>query len=226
MRKDIFLLDMDGTLFDFCRTEEINLLSTLEQFGITADRQVWRRFHLINKLLWEQYERGEITKAQIRLGRFERLFAEYGYSADVTKVAEKYFENFKEICIPFDGAAEFLKKLAHEGRIYLVTNGNPVCQKRHVSDAGFMPLIGGAFISDEIGFAKPSTGFSDYVAANIPGFVRQRTVWIGDSLTSDMKCAKLAGIDFILFAPDGAPKGYDGLSAKSYGEILKILQIN
>lgn len=217
---------MDDTLFDFCRTEQLNLAKTLAQFGISADVRVWRRFHEINQDLWHEYEKGKITKEQIRINRFRTLFDECGFIADISEVSKIYFENFKDICIPFDGAEEFLKTLNTCGRVYLVTNGNTECQKRHIEDAGFLPLIDGAFISDEIGFAKPSSEFCDYVAANINGFERRRAVWIGDSLTSDMQCARLAGVDFILFAPDGTPEGYDGVSAKSYAEVLEILKQN
>lgn len=227
MKKDIFLLDMDDTLFDFHRTEQINLIDTLGEFGISADMRVWQRFHDINKSLWEQYERGEIEREQIKISRFERLFAEYGYYAsDIAAVANKYFENFKEICIPFDGATEFLKKLADVGRIYIVTNGNSACQHRHLTDAGFLPFIEYSFISDEIGFAKPSIQFAEHVMSHIEGFDRERAVWIGDSLTSDMECAKRAGIDFILFAHGETPAEYGGVSAENFGEALKILHIN
>lgn len=227
MKKDIFLLDMDDTLFDFHRTEQINLLSTLGEFGITADMQVWQRFHDINKSLWEQYERGEIEREQIKISRFERLFAEYGYYAsDIAAVANKYFENFKEICIPFDGAADFLKKLTQIGRVYIVTNGSPSCQHRHLTDAGFLTFIDYAFISEEIGFAKPSIKFAEHVMSHIEGFDKERAVWIGDSLTSDMECAKRAGIDFILFAHGGATAKYDGVSVENFDEALKILHIN
>lgn len=224
MKKNVFLIDMDDTLFDFCRTEELNLLQTLAEFGISADKSVWSRFHEINQNFWQEFEKGKISKAQIRIGRFKKLFEEYGYFADICAVSEAYFKNFKEICIPFDGAVEFVKTLRSCGRVYLVTNGNTECQMRHVEDAGLLPLVDGVFISDEIGFAKPSKEFNDYVAAHIDGFNCNSAVWIGDSLSSDMQCAYLAGIDFILFTPNGAPENYSGISAKTYGEILKILQ--
>ena len=224
MKKDIFLLDMDDTLFDFYRTEQLNLISTLAKFGIAADLEVWRRYHEINKCLWQEFEQGKIGKDKIKIDRFRRLFDEYGFEGDLAAVAKSFVENFKEICIPFDGAEEFLKTLKAKGRIYMVTNGNTDIQKRHLEDSGFMPLIDGAFISDEIGFAKPSTGFNEYVASHIDGFERQRAVWIGDSLSSDMQCAKLADIDFILFTPHGLPDGYDGVSAKNYAELLALLQ--
>lgn len=223
MKKDIFLLDMDDTLFDFLKTEQINFISTLAQFGIEASLDAWQRYHEINKGLWQEFEQGKIDKAQIKLQRFKRLFEEYGFVADVSAVAKAFVKNFEEICIPFNGAKDFLKTLKAHGRVYFVTNGNTEIQKRHIADAGFLPLIDGAFISDEIGYAKPSAGFNEYVASHIENFDRQRAVWIGDSLSSDMQCAKLAGIDFILFIPRGTSEKYDGLSATNYDEILKFL---
>lgn len=138
--KDIFLLDMDDTLFDFKRTEKINLAASLARFGIVADENAWQRFHEINLKLWQQFEVGEVTKEQIKVLRFERLFAEFGFSADVDGVARYYVNNFNNICIPFDGAGEFVRRLAQLGGIYVVTNGNTDCQKRHIEDAGFLPL--------------------------------------------------------------------------------------
>lgn len=216
---------MDDTLFDFKRCEQTNLFDTLARHGIDADMQVWQRYHQINKSLWEQLERGEIEKALIKTRRFELLFEEYGFTADVQAVAAEFLKNFENICIPFDGADGFLRTLASHGRIYVVTNGNTAIQKRHVADAGFETLISAMFISDEIGYNKPSIEFSQYVSRNIENFDVQKAVWIGDSLTSDCECARRAGIDFILFAPDGTPHSYGGVSAKNYAEILEILNI-
>ena len=217
---------MDDTLFDFARTEEINLFSTLARFGITADAQILMRFREINLGLWQEFERGETTKEQIKICRFQRLFDEYKYSADAAASAEYYVKNFEEICIPFDGADKFLNTLSRLGRVYIVTNGNTDIQNRHIADAGFLPLIDGMFISDEIGFAKPSVQFADYVKNHIEGFESERAVWIGDSLTSDRACAEVAGVDFILFTPHGVPEGYTGVSAGNYEEILDNINKN
>lgn len=221
--KNIFLVDMDDTLFDFGRTEQINLTNTLARFGIVIDSRGRLRFHMINQQLWEAYERGEITKEQIKTRRFERLFDEYGYSGNIAAISDAYFESFKDICFPFEGAEDFLRELSQRGRIYIVTNGSTVIQKRHISDSGFSRFIEDIFISDEINFAKPSAGFANYVKSHIPEFDSRYAVWIGDSLTSDKQCAELAAVDFILYAPDGAPDGYHDATAKDYNEVLEII---
>lgn len=223
MVKDIFLLDMDDTLFDFYRTERENLISTLHEFGIVADNDIAARFHEINACLWRALERGEIKREEIVVRRFEILFSEYSIVAEAEEVARRYFDNFRKICIPFDGAQDFLARLRGLGRVYIVTNGSSVCQRQHLADAGFMPFICGVFISDEIGFAKPAEEFAAYVAEHIENFDRKRALWIGDSLTSDYECAKRGGIDFILYSASGVADGYNGRIASDYAEILDLL---
>ena len=221
--KDIFLLDMDDTLLDFKRAEEVNFFAALGQFGLAANSDTFWRFHAINEALWRAFERGETTREKLKVQRFASLFAEYGIAADPEEVARAYFENFHDICFPFDGALEFLAELKKRGRAYIVTNGSTNIQKRHIADAGFAPYLSGVFISEEIGANKPSVEFASYVETHIENYERRRAVWLGDSLTSDMGCAKNAGVDFILYSPHTMPEAYRGKCAKDYGEVLSII---
>ena len=219
--KDIFLLDMDETLLDFSRAEEVNFFGTMERFGLRADAEVYARFHTINDDLWKLLERGGITRDEIKVQRFQRLFEEYGYAADAEAVAGAYFENFCNLCFPFEGAIELLATLKARGRVYIVTNGGAVIQKAHIRDAGFAPYLDGVFISEEVGFNKPSKEYADFVKAHIPDFAEARAMWLGDSLTSDMVCAKRANVDFILYAPAGV---LSERVATNYAEVLRILE--
>ena len=221
--KDIFLIDMDDTLLDFPKAERANLTQTLARFGFEIGESHVARFHAINDGLWKALERGETTRERLKVQRFELFFEAYGLQGDAPAVAQAYWENFPFVCFPFDGAAEFLKELKSRGRVYIVTNGGTLIQKRHLRDAGFEPFIERVFISEEIGFDKPSLEFADFVEANIPDYARERAVWVGDSLTSDGKCAASRGIDFILFTPRGAVSDYAGKSASSYGEVLNLI---
>lgn len=221
--KDIFLLDMDETLLDFTRAERENLSRTLAQFGVCCDDRVYARFHEINDGLWKLLERGGIARSVLIVRRFELLFDELGVSVLPGEVAKAYFDGFPELCFPYEGAAEFLKTLAARGRVYLVTNGGTRIQRRHMELAGFLPYLSGAFISEEVGADKPSMEYAEAVAAQIEGFSRERAVWIGDSLTSDMVCAERLGVDFILFAHGGVPEGYTGKWAADYGTLIRML---
>ncbi len=222
--KDIFLVDMDETLLDFRAAERENLGAALAFSGIAADGGILARFHEINDSLWKALERGEMTRERLKTERFRLLFAEYDFPADAAAAARFYWQNFPEVCFPFGGSLGFLRALKGRGRVYIVTNGGAEIQKRHLEKAGFLPYLDGAFISEEIGADKPSAAFAEYAAAHIGGFARERAVWIGDSLTSDGKCAADFGIDFILFTPrEDPPVGYPGPFARSYAEVLGLL---
>lgn len=220
--KDIFLLDLDETLLDFQRAEEVNLFATLKEFGIAADRQVYARYHDINDALWKLLEKGGIDREGLKVRRFEELCGEFGYRADAAAIAEAYMRNFLNVCFPFEGAHAFLKELSLRGRVYIVTNGGTEIQKSHIAASGFAPYLSGVFISEEMGVNKPDVRFCDYLAGHIEGFERSRAVWMGDSLTSDMLCAERGGIDFVLFAKK-PPAGYVGPVADGFESAIKLL---
>ena len=217
--KDIFLLDVDDTLLDFHRAEREQLIATLTQSGIAADEGTAARFHVINDGLWKKLERGELTRERLAVERFEILLAELGVQGDAPSLSRSFFEGMPQRAYAFAGAADFLGELAARGRVYAVTNGAKVLQRRRISLAGLAPFFTDLFISDEVGHAKPSVQYADHVLAHIPGFVHARAVYVGDSLTSDMVCAERMGVDFILFRKE-RPEGYAGLLARDYGEAL------
>lgn len=221
--KDIFLLDSDDTLMDFRRAEREALTATLRAFEIDSSEDVVRRFHAINDGLWKRLECGETTRERLRSERFEILFAELRCAADAGEVAKFYLSRMAEQDQLIDGAEAFLDILTQRGRIFIVTNGMAQIQRSRLSRTRIARYPFALFISDEIGCTKPSPAFADYVEARIPDYDRSRAVWIGDSLTSDCACAKSKGIDFILFSPDGAPRGYEGRTARNFKEALALI---
>ena len=221
--KEIFLLDMDDTLLDFLRAERANLKNTLAAFGIEGNEEMLSRYHDINDALWKALERGEIVREELKRRRFYALFSEFGLTVDVPAVAKAYELGFPEICFPFAGAKEFLRALKARGRVYLCTNGSTHIQKRHIALAGFSEFLDGAFISEEVGADKPSFAYAEYVASHIRNYRGEEAVYLGDSLTSDMRCAQLLRADFVLFAPRGIPEGYIGRAARDYESALSLM---
>lgn len=224
--KDIFLLDLDATLLDFSRTERENLTETLRRFGFAADGNAVALFHEINDGLWKALERGEVERERLKVLRFEKLFETLGIpvsEAKAREISDFYFHNFQNICYPYEGATAFLQALAERGRTFIVTNGAAEIQYKHIKDAGFAPYLSGTFISREIGYDKPDPRFAHYAEEHIEGYERSRAVWLGDSVTSDMACARAAGIFGVLFAPRGAPEGYCGAFVRNYGEFLDLI---
>ncbi len=221
--KDIFLLDIDETLFDFPREEREALWRTLNKRDIEPTEEMLARYHAINESYWKKLERGEITRARLVVERFEVFLREYGRADSPEEFSREYFSELASGGCFYPGAEAFVKVLKGRGRIFLVTNGATFTQTHRIAASGLGTYADGVFISETIGINKPSEAYAAFVEAHIEGYERSRAVWVGDSLTSDAPCAASRGIDFILYRPSGAPEGYKGLCAQSYDEVLALI---
>ena len=221
--RDIFLLDIDDTLLDFCKAEREQLLAVLRGKDERADGEIAAYFHAVNERLWQALERGETTRARLVTERFGILKEKYALRTPAAELSSCFLEAMRTHACLFEGAENFLRALSRRGKIYAVTNGAGEVQRRHLKDTGIAGYFAGLFISEEAGSQKPSAEYAAYVAAHIPAFDPARAVYVGDSLTSDMVCADRLGVPFILFRPAGTPEGYTGLCAQSYREALRLI---
>ena len=72
------------------------------------------------------------------------------------------------------------------------------CLQRQHGGAAYFD---GVFVSEHMGAEKPTTAYFDKVFAAIPGFEKVRACIVGDSLSSDIKGGKNAGITTIWLRP-------------------------
>ena len=86
-------------------------------------------------------------------------------------------------------------------KMFIVTNGLEVVQKGRYACCGIDKYFDGVFISDIIGFQKPSVHFFEHIAASIDGFDKSRAIIIGDSLSSDIQGGINFGIDTCWYNP-------------------------
>lgn len=197
------LFDLDNTLFDFSRAERIALSKTLTEIGIQPTDAVIARYSELNLAQWRRLELGELTREQVKTRRYELLFQELGIRYPA-KNATAIYESFLAIGHFFvEGAEELLKKLAENGsyKLYLATNGTKKVQEGRLSSAGISHYFSDIFISEEIGYDKPRIEYFEKCFARIPDFQKEKTVIVGDSLTSDIKGGILAGIGTVWFNP-------------------------
>ena len=187
-------LDLDDTILDFKKAEYIALGKTLESLGLPASDQVRSRYSQINKMHWEMLERGELTREQVLVGRFQMLFREYDIQVDAQQCAWLYAHNlsFGHHFLP--GAEEALERLSKKYKLYIVSNGTGSVQKGRLESANISHFFQDIFISQDMGFNKPDKGFFDNCFARIPELDLSRSLIVGDSLTSDILGGINAGI--------------------------------
>lgn len=158
----------------------------------------------INVKWWQKLERGEITRRQVIVGRFEEFLSSFAPELDAARVADEYENGLNDCGFLLPGALENLARLRDEGYlIYAVTNGAGDIQRSRIRLSGIGPYIRDFFISEEIGYEKPSPLFFEEAFRRIPGFCRSQAALIGDSLTSDIRGALNAGVLPVWFSPGG-----------------------
>ena len=198
---DILFIDLDDTILDFRKAERIAISATIRDFGVEPTEEVLGRYHVINKGQWEMLEKGEKTRAQILVDRFDILFRELGVDVDAEKCARRYEHNLSQGHWFLPGAEEAVKRLHKRFRLFLASNGTASVQHGRMTSAGLYPWFEKVFVSQEIGFNKPSVDYFNACFAQIPDFDRSRCIMVGDSLSSDILGGINAGIATCWVAP-------------------------
>ena len=221
------LLDIDDTILDFKKAEAIAIRKTFQHIGIPVDDALIKRYSEINQLQWERLERGELTREQVLVERFDILFEELGVNAP-SEMAQATYEYLLGIGHYFiDGAEKMLKSLYGKYELYVVSNGTANVQDRRMKSADIVKYFKGIFISERVGFNKPSKEFFDAAFAEMEGFDPTCAILVGDSLTSDILGGKNAGIKTCWYNPKGKPPRADivpDYEIKNLSELPELLE--
>lgn len=190
------LWDIDGTLLDFLKSEDYGIRACLEEIGFHGcDDALLARYSQINRLHWEALERGELTKRQVLIGRFQRFFQETGIDCpDVEAFNASYQKKLGEHFFENERSLELCSRLRGRVKQYAVTNGTVEAQRNKLRYSGLGALMDGVFISDEIGAEKPTRAFFDAVFSVTGTPAPGEAMIVGDSLTSDMRGGNNAGL--------------------------------
>lgn len=191
---EFLFLDLDDTILDFHKAEHIALAKTLLEFGIEPAQPVLDRYTQVNLLHWKMLERGEITRDELKVGRFAQLFRELGVDQDPALVTPVYERNLATGHYFLPGAEEAVAALSRKYRLFAASNGTAKVQAGRLTSANLYRFFEQVFISETVGHNKPSKAYFDACFARIPGFDKSRAMIVGDSLTSDIRGGNHAGI--------------------------------
>lgn len=207
---NFYLFDADNTLFDFNKAEEHALSASFESYGLAYSPGVLQAYRDINAVLWPALERGEITLAFLKTERYRRLFDQFGIGEDPSIFNKTYLYNLGQGCFPNAGAVALCKALYNAGKkIYIATNGIRSVQNQRVKGSEIAPYISDIFISEQLGYNKPSPQFFNMAFVKVPDLKRSETLMIGDSLGADIQGGINAGIDTAWYNPQGLPNTHN-----------------
>ncbi|WP_433595027.1 YjjG family noncanonical pyrimidine nucleotidase [Lysinibacillus xylanilyticus] len=196
---ETLLFDVDDTLLDFDLAEDAALDRLFKQENIAVTPTMIARYKEINESMWRAFERGEVSKDELHNTRFSIALKEFGIDVDGEYFEAIFQKYLKEAHHYVDGAYEVIEQLAENYELYVVSNGKTITQNKRLKDANLAHFFNEIFISEQTGYQKPMPAFFDYVFERIDNINKDKTLIIGDSLTSDVKGGLQAGIDTCWF---------------------------
>ena len=216
------LFDLDDTIFDFKRSEAFAISQTMQKLGVTPSAFLISRYSEINDSMWKKLERGEMTRDEVLILRFEKFFGELGVAANFSEVRAFYEKTLGSSYFFFEGAEQMLDTLSKKYDLYIVSNGTAAVQQGRLERSGVGKYFKDIFISQALGFNKPDVRFFEKACEQIQDFKKEEAVIIGDSLTSDIAGGKSFGIKTVWYAPHGKQSELPDITVRSFAEILSI----
>lgn len=197
------LWDIDGTLINFDMAETRALVDGFQAFGLAKlDQNSIDIYKRINQKYWLQLEKQEITKLQVLHGRFEEFFRYLNIDTSIVAEFNTYFQHSLSSRSDFNPYAREIVDYLDQNYIqYAVTNGTKIAQEGKLKKTGLDQVFKEVFISENIGYDKPSIKFFEEVFDKVGDDQLDLYIIIGDSLTSDIKGANNAGIKSVWYNP-------------------------
>jgi 2-haloacid dehalogenase len=224
---EFLLLDLDDTILDFHMQESVAIRKTLWGAGVEPTEENCALYSKINLRYWKMLELGEVTREELTWQRFAELFETLGATADPKETAEKYMDHLSEGHYFLPGAEEAVKSLSKKYKLYMASNGTGRVQESRIASAGLAPYFEKIFISQVIGANKPDKAYFDGCFTQIPNFDPKKTMIVGDSISSDIRGGKNAGIYTCWVNPKGKtakPEDQPDFEIKSITELEKLLE--
>jgi len=194
--------DLDHTLWDYDRNARITLNILYKKYlegknGIHPDVFL-DEFIRINDIVWEKFDRGEISREDIRVKRFVEVLELFGIRDQ--KLAEMVSHEYMKLG-PFQthlmpNARELLDILREKYSLYVLTNGFDEIQHQKLHSAGITGYFKEIITSERVGNKKPAPDIFEY-AVKDAGCPKEETIMVGDNLLTDMAGSIGYGIDCV-----------------------------
>ncbi|MDE7290312.1 MAG: HAD family hydrolase, partial [Oscillospiraceae bacterium] len=167
------IFDVDDTLLDFYPAFVAAQRNIAEKLGIEPSEEYLKTDE---KCGWKAWEESGLDKTeekdvqenyhtyyyQYLRKHFEYLLEAYGKTCDVQELVNCYLKSISSSKVMKEpDTLSVYVKLSESYKLVLATNGIERVQKERLSD--FLPYTHRLYISEEIGFIKPTGDFYNYV---------------------------------------------------------------
>jgi len=210
MKYQNIFFDLDRTLWDFDKNSEKTLKQLFRDYSLqnTFGNFLFfkSRYEYHNKKLWLAYYQNRIEKEELSYRRFYLTLKEAGL--DEMGLAKEIAHDFIDLSPlqteVFPNTHECLEYLKNKNyQLHIITNGFNEVQGRKLQNSKLEKYFNQIITSENAGANKPHAQIFEY-ALKQTGAVIEKSIMIGDDLSTDIKGARDMGMDHIYFNPKKA----------------------
>lgn len=220
------LFDLDHTLWDFEKnsTEMLNELFikyNLQDTLNTTIKQFNEEYQIINQAMWTKYNKGTLSKDEMRLIRFDSLLRKFGLRDPelAIQLNDEYIENCPKKGHVIDGTEHILKYLKQDYCIHIISNGFEETTKNKLEHSIIGQYIDHYITSESANSTKPKSDIFLKLLQKVNGR-NSDCIMIGDNYNTDIMGAKRMNMDHIFFNPTNWSHNH-----KVDYEITQLIQI-
>lgn len=206
------IFDLDDTLIDFAATRRVacrHLSERLDRVGLDS-AGFMAAYPPLDRELFAQFERGQLTREEYRLRRFADPLARIGVAEGGSLVHDLnriFMDVVNDTPLLFDDAMPVLLRLKEQG-VYtaILTNGPSDGQRRKLRATGLDGIVDWIAIGEETGHSKPLLlAYMSVVRRFALG--ADQALMVGDSPELDYDGAQRAGLRALLVDRDARHAG-------------------
>lgn len=181
-------------MLDFNYASKLAFRQLLVETGLSHEN-AYDVYKNVNKLVWTEFENGEISAEVLRARRFDLFLQAMNWKGEGIEWNRKYLQNLVKHTNFMEGAQNLLQQLSQNYNLHIVTNGLKEVQRPRITKAKLDDILTSITVSDEIGSAKPQSKFFEIAFHNAGSPNKEEVLMIGDSYQSDIKGAHKFGLD-------------------------------
>ncbi len=200
LRHQRLIFDADNTLFDFDQAEAAALVNSMQHFDLPTPEGLVDFYRQMNVGLWQQLDAKEISIAQLKQQRAERIFDFVGgATTDHHTFSLHYLDELARHQFLLDAVTETLNLLSPHCEMAIITNGLARVQKPRFANSEIQQHFGALVISEELGVAKPEPEIFAHACDLMNWTDPSEVLMIGDNYRCDIQGAADFGMQTCWF---------------------------
>lgn len=188
------LIDVDNTLLDFDKCADTAIRQGFLEYNLPYSENTLPTFLKINDSLWNEIEKGTLTKPQLYDVRWNTIFSALNILADGVAFENRFHALVEKSHETVEGAKELLSYLSKKYVVCVASNASLLQQQNRLKAANLAQYISYYFVSEEAQAPKPSPKFFDFCFSRLNNPEKSEVFLIGDSPFADISGAVEYGI--------------------------------